>query len=137
MADGGKGAVGGVISLLAIGGVIYLKVLKADARAERRAERDAAHVADKAQWKPHALEMMKQVPDAKGCGDYLAWGVEAYHDAVADLASSGREYRDLLIDAIFERARQDGREDVTRSLEKVRSAVIGLDPDTWWQIRRK
>lgn len=137
MADGVKGVAGGLMTLLLIGGVITLKVMRAQDRAERRAQREAAHVADKAQWKPHALEMMQQAPDAKGVGDYLAWGVEAYHDEVVDEASSGPEYRDMLIDAIFERARQDGREDVTRSLEKVRTAAMLADAETWWELRKK
>ncbi len=112
-ADGVKGVVGGIFTLAVVAGVIYLKVVKAQNRAERREARDAAFEADHSLWKSHALDMMKQAPDAKGIGEYLAWGVETYHgeadeEAMSSFISDGAAYRDALIEKIYERARKDG-----------------------------
>lgn len=141
-ADGVKGVVGGIFTLAVVAGVIYLKVVKAQNRAERREARDAAFEADHSLWKSHALDMMKQAPDAKGIGEYLAWGVETYHgeadeEAMSSFISDGAAYRDALIEKIYERARKDGREDVTRSLDKVRTMAKLADPDQWWVIQKK
>lgn len=136
-ADGAKGVLGGIVGLAVVAGIIYLKFERSERRAERREQRQVAAAADEAEWKPHALEMMTQAPDVKTAGEYLAWGVEAYHEDAAADASSGPEYRDALIDLIYERAKQDGREDVTRSLDKVKTMAKLAKPETWWQIKRK
>jgi hypothetical protein len=136
-ADGIKGIVGGIFTLAVVAGVIYLKFQRAEARAERREQREIAALVDMSGWKPHALDMMKQAPDQKTAGEYLAWGVETYHEDATEDAGSGPEYRDALVDLIYERARQDGREDVTRSLDKVKTMARLAKPETWWEIKKK
>src|SRR5262245_33043320 len=105
--NGGKGVVGGLVSLCVVGGLIYLRVMRAQDRADRRHQQDAAFESDHRLWKSHALEMMKNAPDAKGVGDYLSWGVETFHDeadaeAMDSMVPDGAAYRDILITKIYD-----------------------------------
>ena len=140
--SGIKGVLGGLVSIAVIGGIIYLKVMRGESRSERHAAREAKVEADVATWKSHALDMIQQVPDAKGLAEYLTWGVNTYHaqaeqEALDAFVSSGSAYRDILIGKIYERARTDGREDVTRSLDKVKTMAKLAPADAWWNIDPK
>src|SRR5262245_8910672 len=108
--NGAKGIFSGLVSLAVSGGGIYFRLMRAEDRAERRHQQDAASEADHRLCKSHALDMMKNAPDAKGVGEYLAWGVETFHDeADADTMDSmvpdGASYRDILITKIYDRAK--------------------------------
>jgi hypothetical protein len=59
---------------------------------------------------------------------------EAREEAESNFTPTGATYRDILITKIFERARADGREDITKVLDKLRVQAKLADPDTWWMV---
>ena len=139
---GAREGLGGLVAVALVIGGGYLRFQRMQARHERMDRNQAAAAAEHEEWKGHALDMMNQASASKPIREYLVWGVETYHaEARAEtedsFAPSGPAYRDLLITKIFDRARTDGREDITRLLEKSRIQAKLADPDTWWILDPK
>jgi len=132
-----KGVVGGVVVGVGALVMVGLRIHRAELRSERYDRQNMQAEADFAEWQPHMLHLMAQAPDQKRIGEYLVWGVNAFHDEVASAHSgnSGTAYRDAMIDRIFAHAYGEGREDIQRSLTKMRTYVKLSDQDTWWELQ--
>src|SRR4051812_44807262 len=107
---GAKEAVGGVIALVVVCALGYLRYEARQARYERN---EAAYQARCVDFKAHAHKLMDQAREAKQLGPLLHAGVDQFHDQAWDAESdSGLLYRNELFRLINEDATKKGREDI-------------------------
>ncbi|CAG1007903.1 hypothetical protein PHYC_03493 [Phycisphaerales bacterium] len=131
-------AMGGFVAVLVVGGLLAAKVYYRYERVKQRDQRQFERETTRPpEFLAHAHELMDQAPDAKTIGPWLHTAVEENHDAAlekANLSSTG--YRDAIIQLVFDKGQREGREDVMRSMEKVKTYAI-LAGEEWWKLKRK
>lgn len=131
-------AIGGFVGLLVVGGLIaaktYFRYERVKARDQAQIERETTRPPE---FLAHAHELMDQAPDARTIGPWLHAAVESNHQAALDESGLlSTNYRDAIIRLVFEQGQKEGREDVMRSMEKLKTHAV-LAGEEWWKLKRK
>lgn len=134
----GAKAVGGLVGILIVGGLVgaraYFRWERMKARDQAQMERETTRPPE---FLAHAHELMDQAPDAKTIGPWLHAAVETNHQAALDESGLlSTKYRDAIIRLVFEQGQKEGREDVMRSMEKLRTHAV-FAGEEWWKLNRK
>lgn len=129
--------VGGIAAIIGVAAIIGLRVYRMEMRAERREQVEVHRDMLRELSKDRMLQLMAQAPDQKRVGEYLAWGVNSFHEEIDGSIESfvGVDYRNAMIDRIFTHAQGEGREDIQRSLDKLRRYVLLSDAEKWWELQ--